>query len=102
MDRISQPADIIDFFFVPFFDVEMIVIISAELIRAARAMLGLTQQEMADAAGLERRVVARLETGQTNVSMQQFLQIKAAFEERGIEFVPASATYGAGLRWRSP
>jgi hypothetical protein len=36
-----------------------------------------------------------------NLNLQQVSQIRAALEEQGIEFTPATETHGAGVRWRS-
>ena len=65
-------------------------------------MLNLTQRELAREAGLDRRVVARLESFQDNVKIHQSIQLKNAIERLGIEFTTASKSFGPGLRWKSP
>jgi transcriptional regulator with XRE-family HTH domain len=80
----------------------MINVLTPDLFRAARAMLNLTQQELAKEAGLERRVVARLESTQENVKIEQSVHLKKTYERLGIEFTLGTDSFGPGLRWKRP
>lgn len=80
----------------------MINVLTPDMFRAARAMLNLTQQELAKEAGLERRIIARLESSQDNVKIRQSVQLRRTFERLGIEFTAASKSFGPGLRWKTP
>lgn len=72
--------------------------ISARQIKAARALLGWSQQDLADKAILSANAVKRLETGRTDPKMSTVLAIKSALETAGIEFQPATGGKGEGVR----
>jgi DNA-binding XRE family transcriptional regulator len=61
--------------------------ISVEQIRAARSWLGISQQELADAAGVEVKTIHRIETGFRGATDRTLERIRRAFEATGIEFV---------------
>jgi transcriptional regulator with XRE-family HTH domain len=79
----------------------MMHVLTPDLFRAARAMLNLTQEELAQEAGLERRIIARLESNQDNVKINQAVQLRRALECLGIEFTDGSEFFGPGLRWKT-
>ncbi len=58
-----------------------------EQIRAARALLGWSQKDLADRADLSQTGIARIENGTHQPSAQTQEKITAAFEEAGIEFI---------------
>jgi len=58
--------------------------------RAARAMLDMTQQELAEAAGLELRLVADFERGRGHAPAV-IQAARRALERAGIEFVDGGA-----------
>jgi len=60
--------------------------ISVEQVRAARAWLGISQQELADAAGIEVRTIHRIEHGFRGATERTLRRIKTAFEAKGIVF----------------
>ncbi|HLO76593.1 MAG TPA: helix-turn-helix domain-containing protein [Magnetospirillum sp.] len=76
--------------------------ISARQIRAARALLGWSQQELADKAIISVNAIRRLEGAQVDARMSTVAAVKAALEAAGIEFQFADATRGEGVRLRSP
>lgn len=74
---------------------------SARQIRAARALLGWSQQALADRAGLSLNAVVRLETGKADTRLSTLTAIQTALVHAGIEFLPA-ASRGEGVRLRDP
>lgn len=64
-------------------------------IRAARALLGWTQEILAEASGIARATIKNLETSSTTPRLDTLLTIQRALEEAGVEFIP-----GSGVRLR--
>lgn len=54
--------------------------------KAARAMLGLTQSQLAQAAGVDENTVSFFESGRTVPREDTLTKIQAALERRGISF----------------
>ncbi|HTH16581.1 MAG TPA: helix-turn-helix domain-containing protein [Magnetospirillum sp.] len=75
--------------------------ISTRQLRAARALLGWSQQTLADKAILSINAVKRLETGQGDPRMSTVLAVKAALETGGVEFLPPVGDKGEGVRLSS-
>lgn len=61
--------------------------ISVEQIRSARAWLGISQQELADAANVEVRTIHRIESGFQGATDRTLKKIRTAFEARGVDFL---------------
>lgn len=59
-----------------------------ELLRDRRKQQGLTQQQLADAVGVKRSYIARVEKGETDVQLTSFLRIATVL---GIRFAPVFA-----------
>lgn len=76
------------------------IMISSRQIRAARALLGWSQQELADRAILSLNAVKRLETGYGDPRMSTVMAVKGALEAAGVEFQPATGGQGEGVRLR--
>ncbi|MDA9433708.1 helix-turn-helix domain-containing protein [Bradyrhizobium sp. CCBAU 51627] len=73
--------------------------ISVEQVRAARAWLGISQQEVADAAGIEVRTIYRIENGFRGATERTLRRIKTAFEAKGIVFLfDCSRPIGISIR----
>jgi DNA-binding XRE family transcriptional regulator len=68
-------------------------------IRAARAWIGLSQEELADEAGVARRTVIRLENSDEPRSERIMEKLRSALEKHGIEFL-FEGSHGVGLRHR--
>lgn len=69
----------------------------------ARAALGWRAEDAAQAASVSRMTVARFEAGK-QIADQSADALQAAFENAGVEFIPAgvrSATGGEGVRLRA-
>jgi len=69
--------------------------ISIEQIRAARALLDLNQNELADAAGISLRTLNTLERAVVAPRTETLRALQAVLESRGIEFLP---DHGVKLR----
>lgn len=67
--------------------------------QAARALLGWTCEDVADAAGIGVATVWRFEAGDS-VRQSSIDTIKAALETAGVEFIPENGG-GPGVRLRS-
>lgn len=53
-------------------------------LRAARALVGLSQEELAEASGVSRQIIARMERGEQNVLLESIQQTRAALEHLGL------------------
>lgn len=72
--------------------------ISAAQVRGARAMLGMTQAELAEAAGVKRLAIVRFESEVTAPHEATLAKIEVALEGRGIVFIETEAGVGVILR----
>lgn len=61
--------------------------ITKELCRAARGLLGWTQQDLADASGLSKTSINNFEKGHSNIKLESLEAIRASFEKAGVEFL---------------
>jgi predicted transcriptional regulator len=81
--------------------------ITAAQIRAARALLGLDQRRLAEAAGLSLPTIQRMEgsAGQVRGNVESLVKVVEALEKAGIELIGEGATSaggGRGVRLRTP
>ena len=77
------------------------MMIEAAQVRAARALIGWSQTELADAAGLPLALVELIETGGANkVAAGAFAKMRATLESAGVAFIPEDGG-GAGVRFHS-
>jgi predicted transcriptional regulator len=79
----------------------VIVMITSRQIRAARALLGWSQQRLADKAIVSLNALARLEKGGVDSRLSTVLAIQKALGKAGVEFLDADQK-GEGVRLRSP
>jgi predicted transcriptional regulator len=75
--------------------------ITARQIRAARALLGWSQQQLADRAIVSLNALARLEKGVVDSRISTVLAIQKALAKAGVEFLSADQK-GEGVRLKSP
>jgi len=73
--------------------------ITPEQIRGARAMLGLTQAELAKKADLSTTALNNIERGTADPKVSTLRAIQAALESAGVIFVPSNGE-GPGVRLR--
>ena len=76
--------------------------ITARQVKAARSLLGWTQQELADKAVVSQKAVARLEAGNVDSRKSTVAAVQGALEQAGLLFLSADRDLGEGLRFRSP
>lgn len=69
--------------------------ISGNQITAARGLLGITQAELAEAAGLSMETIFKFEAGKSYPYASSLEKILSELERRGIEFTNGS---GSGVR----
>ena len=69
---------------------------TVEQIRAARALIGWSQGDLADHAGLSQTGIARIENGTNHPNSTTIEKIRSAFERVNVEFLDDS-----GVRKRS-
>lgn len=73
--------------------------INAAQCRAARGLIGWSQQELAKNAGIGTVAVHQLETGTSQPRRATLDVIRRAFEKAGVEFIDENGG-GAGVRLR--
>jgi len=71
--------------------------ITPEQVRAARAILGLSQEDVASKIGASTKTIRRAETTGSAVSASAVASIRAALEDSGVEFIEENGG-GAGVR----
>jgi predicted transcriptional regulator len=73
--------------------------LSSDQIRGARAILRLSQADLAKAASVSLETIKRLEAmdGELKVRLDTVTKIKEALEKAGVEFIPENGG-GAGVR----
>lgn len=74
--------------------------ITPRQIRAARALLGWSQQELADRAIVSLNALTRLERGQVDSRRSTVTAVETALMKGGVEFISA-AEKGEGVRLSS-
>jgi transcriptional regulator with XRE-family HTH domain len=76
--------------------------IMASQIRAARALLGLSQRELAVLAAIGLATVKRIEAApDIRGAADTFWKIQTALEKAGVEFIPTEGGKGPGVRFRN-
>ena len=76
--------------------------ISAAQVRAARALVGMTQEDLAAAAGLSGQTIKRMEAlGTERSSAGNVVALQRALEAAGVQFIPENGG-GAGVRLAKP
>ena len=77
--------------------------IGAAQIKAARALLGLDQQELSELADIGISTLKRIELAtEVTGSARSLWKIQRALEGAGVEFIPEEAERGPGVRLRRP
>lgn len=71
-------------------------------VRAARGLLGWSQDRLAAAAGVSKRALGRLEAGTADVRRSTIVAVETALERAGVEFLPSGGGKGAGVRLVAP
>jgi predicted transcriptional regulator len=72
--------------------------ITARQIRAARALLGWSQQALADKAVVSLNAVTRLERDEVDPRFSTVMAVQKAITKAGVEFISADERKGEGVR----
>jgi predicted transcriptional regulator len=75
--------------------------ITPRQIKAARALLGWSQQELADKAIISLNALTRLERGQVDSRLSTLTAVQKALLKAGVEFIP-TGDKGEGVRLVDP
>jgi transcriptional regulator with XRE-family HTH domain len=78
----------------------MLVSLTVEQSRAGRGLLNWNQNQLADAANIGRATIRRFEAGRRTPIPNNLAAIRRALEDAGVEFIPAKAGKGVGVRLR--
>jgi len=70
-------------------------------IRMARAALGLSVRELADASSVAESTILRFETGKGGMQTGTLSKIRETLEHAGIVFLEADDRYGPGVRLKN-
>ena len=75
--------------------------INAAQIRAARALLDISQARLSAMSSVSESTIKRLEgASQIRGSAESIWKVQRVLEEAGIEFIPADGNSGPGVRLR--
>jgi transcriptional regulator with XRE-family HTH domain len=72
----------------------------ARLLRAARALLDLRQDQLAEQAKVSRQMLARIESAGKGIPFDAIAKVRSALEKDGVDFFPATATHGPAIALR--
>jgi transcriptional regulator with XRE-family HTH domain len=75
------------------------IAITADQVRAARALISWSQDRLAEISHIPKRTIARLEVGEGSPQRRTLAAIRAALEAAGVEFIAENGG-GAGVRLR--
>lgn len=80
----------------------MSILVSIRQIKAARALVGMSQAELAEASGISLPTIKRLETGEGDLRGRATTAeaITSALQGRGVEFIQPDKSGGQGVRLR--
>ncbi|RAX39820.1 helix-turn-helix transcriptional regulator [Rhizobium tropici] len=67
-------------------------------VRAARGLLNLTQQGLAEISQVSLRTIVQLEQGDKEPSRSIAQTLKLSLEAAGVEFIPENGDGGVGVR----
>jgi transcriptional regulator with XRE-family HTH domain len=68
--------------------------------RAARSLLGWTQHQLAETAGVALATIQFFETNKREPIPNNLTAIRRALEDAGVQFIPAKNGKGVGVRLR--
>lgn len=77
------------------------LILEPSQVRAARALISMTQGQLAAQSGVSLSTVVDFERERRTVAPPSVAAMRAALEGAGVEFIPENGG-GAGVRLRSP
>lgn len=78
--------------------------LTADLIRAGRALLGWSQLELARRSGVTQKALSDFELGKKPLTAKASDRLRIVLEEQRVQFIAVNAEsseiLGAGVRWR--
>lgn len=82
----------------------MTTLLTGDLIRAARALIGISQVDLAKKAGITQKALSDFELGKQQVTARANEKLRRVFDEKEIQFIAAnvesSQLEGTGVRWK--
>lgn len=75
---------------------------TARQIRAARGLLGLTQEDLAKQANVGYTSLRRIESGRGDPRVSTLKALQSALEAQGVQFLPSTDSEGEGVRMKKP
>ena len=75
---------------------------TAGQIRAARSLLGLSQDDLASIAGVSRRTIVKLESDPAGLETETVESVLSALRNGGITFVSADGSLGVTVATEKP
>ncbi|QKC83497.1 helix-turn-helix domain-containing protein [Mesorhizobium sp. NZP2077] len=72
------------------------------MMRVARALLELSQEDLAERAGVGRQTIVRIEAGGKGVAFDVVDRVRTALEKAGVVFLPSTADHGPAIAMRKP
>ena len=78
------------------------ILISPETCRAARALLNISQSDLAKTANLSKQTLVDFERGARTPYPNNLLALQSALENLGVGFIEADAKSGSGVRLLKP
>ena len=83
----------------------MSTLLTGDLIRAARGLLGFSQEALAAKAGVSQKALSDIELGKKLITAKTNEKLRRCFEENSIQFIAANTDSidleGTGVRWKS-
>ena len=82
----------------------MSTLLTGDLIRAARALIGLSQVELAKKAGITQKALGEFELGKRPITARANEKLRRVFDDARVQFIAANIEAahleGAGVRWK--
>lgn len=83
----------------------MATLLTADLIRAARALLGWSQLDLAHRSGVSQKALSDFELEKKPVTAKASEKLRTALESHKVQFIAVNAAdsgeiVGGGVRWR--
>jgi transcriptional regulator with XRE-family HTH domain len=71
-------------------------------LRAGRALIGLSQEELASRAGVSRQMVLRIEKAEGSVTAESIEKVRSALDAAGVVFLDGTEHCGPAVALRRP
>jgi len=79
-------------------------LLTGDLIRAARALIEMSQVELAKKAGITQKALGEFELGKRKITARANEKLRRVFDEKNIQFIAANVESteleGTGVRWK--